>query len=438
MMRIGNSTRVEESQIRSFKWASDKDDHEAFLYANIINFKRSSNPRGHAHHCVMCGDRKAAIPSQNKDVCKTCDSGYWLVESVQVVVKFCKGCKNFTRLHDFRDKPEATKCIKCRQRGRQNYFAKKGRGDLATLPPPVKGGGSDLDHDHLMHHSGSSSRGMSNSQQTGQSYDYYMDDQSGMGPRVTSQRQQALQKNRMSKKGQGGQSNSKPKNGRGGHYNMGANQYLIDNTAMGDMSVFHRPHDHTRGESFSSLINGSYLPDDQNLLPLGDDDDDLSDSRDRSDTLLSITSVGLSGLGDSLGISTNKGSKRIGRNRVGSDDWDVGNSNLGNFGYLTSNIFDSEIPQFNVETKSSTAYGVSDRDSIPNNVVDPGSNSSYSSTVDSAAEVSAIARKAIAGKGKFIDEPDKFKDVKRDRSGSNTSETDIPLKRSKREPTAEE
>jgi len=91
VMRIGNSTRVEESQIRQYKWASEKDDQEAFMYSNIINFKRSSNPRGHAHHCVMCGDRKAAIPSQNKDVCKTCDSGYWLVESVQVVVKFCKG-----------------------------------------------------------------------------------------------------------------------------------------------------------------------------------------------------------------------------------------------------------------------------------------------------------------------------------------------------------
>tara|TARA_B110000090_G_C12981949_1_gene293127 strand:- start:4 stop:234 length:231 start_codon:yes stop_codon:yes gene_type:complete len=48
------------------------------------------------------------------------------------------GCKNFTRLHDFRDKPEATKCIKCRQRGRQNYFAKKGRGDApASLLPPT-------------------------------------------------------------------------------------------------------------------------------------------------------------------------------------------------------------------------------------------------------------------------------------------------------------
>ncbi len=100
-MRIGNSTRVEESQIRQYKWASEKEEHEAFMYSNIINFKRSSNPRGHAHHCVMCGDRKAAIPSQNKDVCKTCDSGYWLVESVQVVVKFCKGKRYHTRILEY-------------------------------------------------------------------------------------------------------------------------------------------------------------------------------------------------------------------------------------------------------------------------------------------------------------------------------------------------
>ncbi len=101
VMRIGNSTRVEESQIRQYKWASEKEEHEAFMYSNIINFKRSSNPRGHAHHCVMCGDRKAAIPSQNKDVCKTCDSGYWLVESVQVVVKFCKGKCYHTRILEY-------------------------------------------------------------------------------------------------------------------------------------------------------------------------------------------------------------------------------------------------------------------------------------------------------------------------------------------------
>ena len=136
IVKYGHSTRVEEEAIRQYKWTDDKLDSDAFLYANVINFKRSANPRGHAHHCVMCGDKRAAIPSQNKDVCKSCDSGYWLVEAIQILVKFCKGCKNFTKLHDFRDKPEATKCIKCRQRGRQNYFAKKGRVDVLPSPHP--------------------------------------------------------------------------------------------------------------------------------------------------------------------------------------------------------------------------------------------------------------------------------------------------------------
>ncbi len=91
IVRYGHSTRVEEDTIRQYKWTDEKLDSDAFLYQNVINFKRSANPRGHAHHCVMCGDKRAAIPSQNKDVCKTCDSAYWLVEAIQILVKFCKG-----------------------------------------------------------------------------------------------------------------------------------------------------------------------------------------------------------------------------------------------------------------------------------------------------------------------------------------------------------
>ena len=88
----------------------------------------------------MCGDKNASIPSQNKDVCKTCDTGFWLLKETQIVVKFCKGCKNFARLHDFRDKPEATKCIKCRQRGRMNYFSKKvGEGEDVSATELVAG-----------------------------------------------------------------------------------------------------------------------------------------------------------------------------------------------------------------------------------------------------------------------------------------------------------
>lgn len=86
---------------------------------DIINYSRSSLNRN-CPICVMCGKDDVSIPVQNKDVCKTCDSAFWLVQGF--VVKFCKGCKNFTSLAGFDDKPEASKCSRCRKRGRQNYF----------------------------------------------------------------------------------------------------------------------------------------------------------------------------------------------------------------------------------------------------------------------------------------------------------------------------
>ena len=98
----------------------------------------------------MCGLR-GNIPSQNKDVCKSCDTVFWYHTKFDVVIKFCKGkfnkfefpvieiyefhviffqkfvtgCKNFVTLSEFQGKPEASKCGKCRHRGRQNYFARK-------------------------------------------------------------------------------------------------------------------------------------------------------------------------------------------------------------------------------------------------------------------------------------------------------------------------
>eukprot|EP01036_Dinobryon_divergens_P025363 gene25363-33903_t len=73
----------------------------------------------------MCGDSNAPIPSQNKGVCKTCDSSFWYSHNFDVVFKFCKGCKVFCVLQGFHDKPEASKCLKCRRRGSQSYFMKK-------------------------------------------------------------------------------------------------------------------------------------------------------------------------------------------------------------------------------------------------------------------------------------------------------------------------
>lgn len=89
-------------------------------YTDVINFGRCSK----SHNCVMCG-LKGNIPSQNKDVCKSCDTVFWYHTKLDVVIKFCKGCKNFVTLSEFQEKPEASKCGKCRHRGRQNYFARK-------------------------------------------------------------------------------------------------------------------------------------------------------------------------------------------------------------------------------------------------------------------------------------------------------------------------
>lgn len=76
-------------------------------------------------HCVMCGLSNVDIPSQNKSVCKHCDSCFWLHQPWNVVFKFCKGCKNFYLLNAFENRPEGTKCMKCRHRGREHYKQKK-------------------------------------------------------------------------------------------------------------------------------------------------------------------------------------------------------------------------------------------------------------------------------------------------------------------------
>ena len=106
-------------------------------YYEVINYLRSSKlAKSHTRTCVMCGKpdgtKKCVIPTQNKDVCKVCDKEFWFCKSAETVVKFCKGCKNFVPLANFEDKPEASKCGTCRDRGRQNYFSRK----RVETPPP--------------------------------------------------------------------------------------------------------------------------------------------------------------------------------------------------------------------------------------------------------------------------------------------------------------
>ena len=122
MINLARSSKVND--YKDFNWKINE--KETIKYLDIINFERAASKSD--HHCVMCGNPKGpncVIPNQNKDVCKVCDSSFWLLHALNVLIKFCKGCKKFSPLQDFDEKPEASKCAKCRKRGRQNYYSRK-------------------------------------------------------------------------------------------------------------------------------------------------------------------------------------------------------------------------------------------------------------------------------------------------------------------------
>ena len=70
-----------------------KKDTDVITYNGVINYERAGKKE--ARHCVMCGlledGHNCLIPNQNKDVCRKCDSSYWLLMEFNVVIKFCKG-----------------------------------------------------------------------------------------------------------------------------------------------------------------------------------------------------------------------------------------------------------------------------------------------------------------------------------------------------------
>lgn len=93
-------------------------------YHDVVNYGRRMSD-SNIHNCVMCGEFDVVIPTQNKDVCKSCDSAFWYNSVLDCAFKFCKGCKNFVTIEMFSDKPDASKCCRCRRRGRDNYLSKK-------------------------------------------------------------------------------------------------------------------------------------------------------------------------------------------------------------------------------------------------------------------------------------------------------------------------
>jgi hypothetical protein len=110
----------------------------------------SSSSQSAIHHCVMCGKTDVDIPTQNKNICKQCDSAYWLSISMKFVFKFCKGCKNFFPLSEFKDKPEGTKCYKCRERGRTNYLIKKQHSGRSGTPLSSSSAMTNVSDDLIM------------------------------------------------------------------------------------------------------------------------------------------------------------------------------------------------------------------------------------------------------------------------------------------------
>ena len=91
------------------------------ISAQVINFNRTKG-RGAPHSCVMCGKRgrpptkgkdppadddRVVIPTQNKDVCKVCDTVTWKHNPTGAYFKWCKGCKRFHEIHAFAGKLKA-------------------------------------------------------------------------------------------------------------------------------------------------------------------------------------------------------------------------------------------------------------------------------------------------------------------------------------------
>ena len=67
----------------------------------------------------------ANIPKQNKGLCTNCDITVWVIAKNGLMIKWCKGCKNFRLWEAFGAKGRATKCTKCRTRQREKYASQK-------------------------------------------------------------------------------------------------------------------------------------------------------------------------------------------------------------------------------------------------------------------------------------------------------------------------
>ena len=109
---------------------------DGLTYDAVTNYARAA--KGTAQSCVMCGcgaSKGVVIPRQNKDVCRECDKALWRHCASDIHFKRCKGCKRFRNLVAFAEKLAASKCDRCRERGRQGYMRRKGGGPSPPTSP---------------------------------------------------------------------------------------------------------------------------------------------------------------------------------------------------------------------------------------------------------------------------------------------------------------
>ena len=117
-------------------WQDSADDPPAELppFSQLVNFP---NVR-HLGKCVMCGSDEFPVPKQNKGVCNNCDSAIWVLNPSGLLLKWCKGAKNFRKWSDFGTKGHSTKTVRYRDEQAQRYLRQKGIAAM-TVELPVPG-----------------------------------------------------------------------------------------------------------------------------------------------------------------------------------------------------------------------------------------------------------------------------------------------------------
>jgi len=117
--------------------------HEVPSYDSLINFRRTTG------FCSMCGkprgegDGHVEIPTQNRDVCKVCDTATWKHNPTGAYFRWCKGCKRFHEIHAFAGKLKSPKCDDARARARASDRASYARRAAEAAPAPAPAATAD-------------------------------------------------------------------------------------------------------------------------------------------------------------------------------------------------------------------------------------------------------------------------------------------------------